>query len=170
MSNNNYYRWGDKEIIKVPVDDTVVVEIGDFICLIVAADVTDDATNLTLDYGCPPGYLVDVGDDTANREKTADQFLGIAMSASLNGKTDDLLVATAGVFELIQKSAAVISIGDGVEIYSDSDNCEAQTIVKGDTSAIAVCIEHKVSTTLTAVMCKLLPSKLLGHRQELHGT
>lgn len=170
MSNNNYYRWGDKEIIKVPVDDTTVVEIGDFICLITSNDNGED-NSLTEDYGCPATYVIDsVADATAARELGADQFLGVAMSASLNGQTDDLLVATAGVFELVQKLAAAISIGDGVEIYASATNCEDQTIVKGVLSAIAVCIEHKISTTLTAVMCKLLPSKLLGHRQELHGT
>lgn len=161
MGNNNYYRWGDQELILVPVDDTTLVEIGDFICLIVSADNSAD-NSLTVDYGCPPSYLVDDGDAAANREATADQFLGIAMSASLDGDTNDLLVATAGVFELIQKSAAAISIGDPVEIYASADNCEDQTIVTGSTSQIAVCIEHKTSTSLTAVMCKLLPSKLLG--------
>lgn len=168
MANKNYYRWGDQELIKVPVDDTTLVEIGDFICIIIAGDVSDDS-DLTLDYGCPPTYLVDAGTNTQNREATADQFLGIAMSASLNGQVDDLLVATAGVWELIQKAAAAISIGDGVEVYASATNCEDQTIVAGDTSAIAVCIEHKTSTSLTGVMCKLLPSKLLGQRQELHG-
>ena len=158
-----------KEHRKGPVDSTNFVELGDFICLIVTADNSAD-NSLTVDYGCPAPYLVDTGDAAANRESTADQFLGIAMSASLDGETDDLLVATAGVWELIQKAAATISIGDGVEIYASADNCEAQTIVAGNTSAIAVCIEHKTSTSLTGVMCKLLPSKLLGHRQELHGT
>lgn len=168
MSNKNYYRWGDQELILVPVDDTTVVEIGDFICLIVSADNSDDSS-LTEDYGCPPTYLVSAGSAAADRESAADQFLGIAMSASLNGQTDDILVATAGIFELEQQSAATISIGDGVEMYSDGSIVSDQEIVGGDTSAIAVCWEHKISASLTAVMCKLLPSKLLGQRQELRG-
>ncbi len=159
MSNKNYYRWGDQELIKVPVDDTTVVEIGDFICRIIQADVDADAT-LTINYGCPATYMVTGGNAAADREKAGDQLLGIAMSQSLNGQTDDLLVATAGVWELVQKTAAAIHIGDGVEVYSDGTNCEDQTIVEGTTSLIGYCVENKTSTTLTGVMVKLLPSLL----------
>lgn len=162
MSNKNYYRWGDQEIILVPVDSSVVVEVGDFICLAVTNDVNNDSDVDSVDYGIPPTYLYNNGSAANDRETAADQFLGIAVSASPDGKTDDLLVATAGVWELIQQAAAAISIGDAVEMYSDGTDVYDQRIVKGSTSQIAVCIEHKSSSSLTAVMCKLLPSKLLG--------
>lgn len=158
MANKNYYRWGDQELIKVPVNKTTVVEIGDFICLVTSNDNGEDST-LTVGYGCPATYVIDsVADAAAARELGADQLLGIAMSASLNGQEEDLLVATAGVFELVQKSALAVALGDPVEIYADATNCEDQTIVCGTAlSAIGRCVERKTSTTLTGVMVKLIP-------------
>lgn len=159
MANTNRYRWGDQELIVVPVDDTTVVEIGDFVCRVEAADVVADDT-LTVNYGCTPSYLVDAGTATQNRDATADKCLGIAMTQSLNGQTANLLVATAGVWELTQKTAAVIHIGDGVEVYASAVNCEDDTIVEGASDMIGVCVEHKTSAVLTGVMVKLLTSLL----------
>ena len=164
MANVHRYRRGDQAIVEVPVDDTTVVEIGDFICRVIQTDVDADS-DLTLDYGCPATQLVTAGNATTEREAGADQFVGIALSASLNGDTDDLLVATEGFFELDQKTAAAIGFGDPVEIYSDGTNCEDQTVVEGSTSPIATCVRHKTGTTLTRVLCKLLPSKLFGTPQ-----
>ena len=158
MSNHNYYRYGDQELITVPVDPETVVEIGDFICIAVANDTTDDA-NVTTGYGCPPTYLVDGGDAAANRELGADQFIGIAMSASLEDAEDDIIVATAGIFELEQKTAAAVVIGAPVEMYADATSCEDQTIVAGTTSPIGVCVENKAATG-TGVMVKILPQLL----------
>ena len=165
MSNVHRYRYGDQELISVSVDDTTVVEIGDFMVLVSAADEADDAT-LTENKCCPSDYMVDVGDAAANRALLATQFLGIAMSASLNGDTDDILIATKGFFELDQATAAAIAVGDGVEGYSDGTTAAAQTVVAGATSPIAVCVKNKTSTSLTRVLCRLIPSALmddLGH-------
>lgn len=164
MSNVHRYRRGDQGLIEMPVDPETVVEIGDFICRAVAADTADDA-NVATNYCCPPTYLVDSGDAAANREAAADQFVGIAVSASLEDEEDDVLIATEGIFELTQKTAAAIHVGDPVEIYASATNCEDQTVVEGSTSPIAVCVKHKTSDTLTGVLCKLLPSKLLGTPQ-----
>ena len=159
MSNKNYYRWGDQELIMVPVDDTTLVEIGDFICRVIQTDVDADAT-LTINYGCPATYMVTGASAAVDREKGADQFLGISMSASLDGDTDELIVATAGVWELVQFLAATIHVGDPVGIYSDGTNCADQTVVEDATSIIGICVENKTSTALTGVMTKIIPMLL----------
>lgn len=166
MANTHRYRYGDEEIIDVLIPTNVSVEVGDFICRATSADVVGNS-NLTENYGCPAKYLVDAGDAAANREAAADQFLGIAKDYHKSGDSDhtSIRVATAGFFELTQKTAAAIHIGDGVEIYASASAPESQTVVEGATSPIAVCVEHKTSTSLTAVLCKLLPSKLLGTPQ-----
>lgn len=165
MSNTHRFRYGEQDIIDVPVDEGIGVEIGDFICRAISADVVADA-NLTLNYGCPADDLRDAGDAAANREAAADQFLGIALDYKLASAAETTIrVATAGFFELTQQTAAAIHIGDGVEIYASADAPAAQQVVEGDTSPIAVCVEHKTSTVLTGVLCKLLPSKLLGTPQ-----
>lgn len=164
MANVHRFRYGDQALISVPVDDTTVVEMGDFIDRVIQTDVDADAT-LTINYGCTPAQLVTAGDAATEREAAADQLLGIAVSASLDGDTDDILVATEGFFELDQKVAAAIHVGDSVEIYSNGTNCEDQTVVEGTSSQVAVCVKHKSSITLTGVLCKLLPSLLLGTPQ-----
>lgn len=168
MSNKMRYRYGDMRSILVPVDSTTVVEIGDFMARVIQTDVDADAT-LTINYCCPVTYMVTSANAAADREKAADQFLGVAMSQSLNGQTDPVLIATEAEFELTQKVAAAIHVGDPVEVYSDGTNCEDQTIVEGTPSPIAVCVKHKTSTTLTGVLCRLIPSKLLLAIQELTG-
>jgi len=160
MANVHRYRYGDEEVISVPVDDTTLVEIGDFMARVVAADSADDAS-LTDDNCCPVSYLVDAGTDTQNRAAGQAQFLGIAISASLDGDTDDILIATKGFFELTQKAAAAIDVGDHLEIYASATNCEDQTVVEGATTPIATCVKDKTSATTTGVLCKLLPSLLL---------
>ena len=160
MSNKHRYRRGDQEIIEVPVDDTTLVEIGDFMCRVVAADSADDAT-LTDDNCCPVTYLVDAGSAAQNRAAAQAEFLGVALTQSLEDQTDDILIATKGFFELTQKAAAAIDVGDHVEIYSSDVNCEDQTVVEGATTPIAACVKDKPSTTLTGVLCKLLPSLLM---------
>jgi hypothetical protein len=159
MANVNRYRWGDQEIICVPVDSTTIIEIGDFVCRVIQVDVDADST-LTINYGCPASDLVTGAAAATDREKGADQFLGIAMSATRDGDTDLLIVGTAGVWELQQKTAAAIHIGDNVGIYSDGTNCEDKTVVEDDTSYIGKCVENKSSTSLTGVMVKLMPSLL----------
>ena len=68
------------------------------------------------------------------------------MSASAEDAEDDIIVATAGIFELEQKTAAAVVIGAPVEMYSDGTSCEDQTIVAGTTSPIGVCVENKGAT------------------------
>ena len=155
MANVNRIMNG-KEWVTIDVDDTTVVEIGDFICVVVAADSADDAT-LTDEYGCPPPYLVDAGDEAANREAAADQLIGISTEASANGDDDPILVCIAGQVKLEQKSAAAIHIRDPIEIYASAVNCEAQTVVEGSTSPVATCVKTK-SSTGTTVFARLIPS------------
>jgi len=155
MSNTNRVRYGYQMIIPMPVESATVIEIGDFV-------------GISNNYLISVKDLDDAGDAAANREACADIFAGIALSASADGETDDVLVQTDGVVMLNQKTAAEIHIGDPVEIYASADHCENQTIVEGSTSPIAVCVKtHDDSTTET--LCKLVASKIFGIRQELSG-
>lgn len=161
MSNVNRYRYGDQNLISAPVDKTTVVEIGDFMARAIAGDHSGDST-ITTNYCCPVTYLTNGVTATEVRERCAQQFLGIAVSASKNGDEDPVLIATEGFFELTQKAAAAIHVGDGLEIYASATNCEDQTVVEGANSPVAVCVKHKAGAVLTGVLCKLLPSKLIG--------
>jgi len=147
MANVFRHRYFDPEPAMVPVESSTVIEIGD--CIVLSGD-----------YAIPASSLADAGDAAANREAGADVFVGIAMSASPDGETDDLRVGTAGVWELEQKSAAAIHFGDPVGIYASDTACEDQTCVEDATSPIGVCWRTKTSTTAKNVLVKILPSAL----------
>lgn len=157
MSNKERVLYNDHMVTHIMIDDTTVVEKGDFICRAIAADVSADST-LTLGYGAPPTYLVDFGDAAANRAGVCAQLIGIALEA--HGVTDnDTMIAVGynGTFILDQKTAAAIHIGDNIEPYGSDTAGEDQTIVEGDTSVIGTCIETKTSTSDTEVKVFLQP-------------
>lgn len=157
MANKNRILHNDHKVAMVEVDDATVVEMGDFICIVLAGDVADDAT-LTLHYGCPPTYLVDAGDAAANRVVVAAQLIGIALAPSASGETALIPVGYNGTFILDQKTAAAIYVAENIEPYADATSGEDQTIVEGDTSIIAKCIKSKTSTSLTEVEVLLQPA------------
>jgi predicted RecA/RadA family phage recombinase len=151
MSNVNRIRWGCGAPIPAPVESATVIEIGDFICV-------------ASDYAVPASGIADAGDAAANMEAVADAFAGIAISASADGDTDDVLIVQEGIFMLNQKAAAAIGFGDPVAIYADATAAEDQTVVEDATSPIATCIKTHDNTT-TETLCKLLPSKIFGTPQ-----
>ena len=157
MSDKNRVLHNDHMVTMIDIDDTTVVEKGDFIVRAVAGDVSDDAT-LTLGFGCPADYMVDAGDAAANRATFVAQLIGIALEPKPATDNDKkIAVGYNGTFVLDQKTAAAIHIGDNIEGYSDGTYNEAQTIVEGDTSVIGTCIETKTSTSLTEVKVFLQP-------------
>jgi len=161
MSNVNRYRYGDQELIEAPVDETMVIEIGDFVVRATAADATEDGDNVTEDNAIPASAMADSGSVDIAEAAGCAQFLGVAMSQSLSGKTDPILIATKGFFELTEKTKSAVAVGDPVEIYASGKNCEDQTVVAGTaTSMIAVCVKAKTDA-LAGVLCKLVPSILL---------
>ena len=83
MANVMRHRTGAKNPILVDVASATVVEVGDLICL-------------TSNYATTPSQL---GSLAASLGDIAETFLGVAMSASANGETTPVRVATTGVFE-----------------------------------------------------------------------
>ena len=81
------WRYGDTNPVVAAVDSATVIEIGDLVWLD-----TDDAK--------PASAQADQGSETANQDKFADKFLGVAMQRSRSGDTSPIRVATTGVFEL----------------------------------------------------------------------
>ena len=87
MSDKMRWRYGDTNPVVAAVDSATVIEIGDLVWLD-----TDDAK--------PASAQADQGSETANQEKFADGFLGVAMQRSRSGESSPIRVATTGVFEL----------------------------------------------------------------------
>jgi hypothetical protein len=92
MADINRHRYGDQQIVKLPVLTAEVIEIGDLVGQVsgnaVAASSEAWNTNLAT---------------TQNDFKGT--FVGIAIDKSDSGETADIAVATAGVFEMNAASA-----------------------------------------------------------------
>lgn len=148
--NRERYVSGPRSLVSVPIESATVVYKGDFICLDGGYAVVADDLN-------------DAGDAAANRENGADNFLGIAETASASGETDDLVVDVSceAIFQLELQAAASLSFGAALEIYSDGGAPSAYQTVAGTTSKIAVTAE--AITSGTDIKCKLLPQVRL-HR------
>lgn len=162
--DKNRILHNDHRICMIDIDDSVVVEKGDFIFTILAGDVSDDASNLTLEYGCPASYLLDGGDAAANRVVLAAQLIGVALEPSPDGVEGKIAVGYNGSFVLDQKTGATIQLGDKIEIYSADPNHadDEQTIIEGSTSIVGTCIKTKTTTTAVTEVEVLLQPALMN--------
>ncbi len=86
MADVMRWRYGETNPITVAVDSATVIEIGDLCYLD-----TDDAK--------PASSLADAGTKADNQGALHDAFLGVAMQRSRSGDTDNIRIATTGVFE-----------------------------------------------------------------------
>jgi len=85
MANTMRWRYGETNPVVLPVASATVIEIGDLVYL----DTTAKPAS-SLSYGASLA---------ATQEAFHDKFAGVAMQASRNGDTQDIRVATTGVFE-----------------------------------------------------------------------
>ena len=86
MSDKMRWRYGDTNPVVSAVGSATVIEIGDL--------VWQDS-----DEAKPASAQADQGSEIANKEKFAENFLGVAMQRSRNGDTTPIRMATTGVFE-----------------------------------------------------------------------
>ena len=86
MTDKMRWRYGDTNPVVAAVDSSTVIEIGDL--------VWQDANDAK-----PASIQTDQGSETANQERLAIKFLGVAMQRSRSGDAAPIRVATTGVFE-----------------------------------------------------------------------
>lgn len=151
MSNTNRVRYGEQRVIPFPVETATVIEIGDFVII-------------QSNYLVPVDDLSDAGTADQNEQAAEAVFVGLALSATWSGLTDDVIVQTAGVVMLNQYTAAEIHVGDAIIFYAadTSTACANQTMQEatGHNDTIAVCVQYHDSNT-TETLCLLFPTVLL---------
>jgi hypothetical protein len=108
VSDKMRWRYGDTNPVIAAVESATVIEIGDLLY-------QDD------DSAKPAALLANQGSQSANQEKLADLFLGVAMQRSRAGDTEPIRVATTGVFEFDCASAA-FCLGDLVGADKNAAN------------------------------------------------
>lgn len=148
-------RVSDGKTLNLNVLSATVIEKGDFVGL--------SALNETV---IPVSDISDAGDAAANREAAADVLIGIALTASAAGETEQVVVGVSleDVYELTLESAGALSFGDTVEIFADTNTAYDQLVVAGSTSAVAMCIEDKVAAG-TNFRARLTQQAILNFEQ-----
>jgi len=136
MANTFRYRRGETRPVFVAVDPATVIEIGDLLWLD-----TDDAK--------PASSQADCGSEVANLGAFHGNFLGVAEQQSRDGDTQEIRVATIGVFEMDCPSATY-EVGDLIVACenADGDGLLDQTVQGG---AIAYAIGRVVNAEAIAV-------------------
>ena len=120
MANTMRWRYGETNPVVLPVASATVIEIGDLVYLDTTAK---PAAALT--YGASLA---------ATQEAFHDKFAGVAMQQSRAGDTQDIRVATSGVFEF---GCASATFEVGARIGAD-DNAGATALLNQQVIAVNV--------------------------------
>lgn len=140
MANVMRLRYADADHVMCPVDSDTVIEIGDFVYLD-----TDDAK--------PASSQADNGTESLNQAAIRLVFLGVAMQQSRSGDTDDIRIATRGVFEYPCPSGT-FELGAliGIDEASGGTALEDQQVASVATANLAIArVAKRQGTAATTV-------------------
>lgn len=142
MANTHSYRFGQTEIVGIPVDSGTVISIGDMVYLASGKALPAASTTWNTNLATTQADFANV-------------FLGISQSQSANGDTDDIDVdiSPMSVYEF---SVASDTYTMGVPLGADKDTGNAilsQTLEDAvAASSVATCYKPAaVATTLLKV-------------------
>jgi hypothetical protein len=121
MANTMRWRYGETNPVVLPVASATVIEIGDLVFF--DSGSVKPANGLT--YG---------GSLAATQESFHDKFAGVAMQQSRSGDTQDIRVATSGVFEFACASAT-FEVGARIGV---DDNAGGTALVNQQVIAVAL--------------------------------
>ena len=112
MANTMRWRYGETNPVVLPVASSTVIEIGDLVYF-----EHDDQAGRRRHLG---------GQLAATQESFHDKFAGVAMQASRNGDTQEIRVATTGVFEF-GCASATFEVGTRIGV---DDNAGGTALVE----------------------------------------
>jgi hypothetical protein len=148
------WKYGDTKPSMFAVDSATVIEIG-------------DAVYLNTDDVLPASDLAWTGLN-ASQEALVDVFAGIAMQRSRAGDTDNIRVATAGVFEMLMASATA-EVGDlfGADDNSTPDGLLTQQVIAVTDAARAygVC-SVRLASAATSILIEITSTIMRGGIQK----
>lgn len=135
MSSTMRWRYGDTSPIVMPVDSATVIEIGDLLYR---------GTGSTF-QAIPPSEIFAYENTLEYRKDFAELFAGVAMQQSRAGDTQDIRVATSGVFEF-ECEPATFEVGDWIAVAFDPDTgmlCNQRVVaVTEESLAIGRCVKR----------------------------
>jgi hypothetical protein len=144
MTNVMRYRYGEDNPRLFAVDSSTVIEIGDLLWLD-----TDDVK--------PASDLTWNTDLATTQADFAAKFAGIAMQASAEGETDEVRVATTGIFEFAC-DAATFEVGDKINCAKQTGNAlENQKVAAVSSNPIGKVAKREPSNS-TSVLVEIRAS------------
>lgn len=136
MSNNFTYRLPaeDAFVLKLPVDSTTVIEVGD-LCY---WD-TDDVKNAAA--------ISDQGTEAQNKAYFSARFIGVSLDSHASGDTNDVRIARVGQFEYSLDTATGQAYAEftEIEVGADTTDCDDQIVEIGSTSPIGRLVKRAAS-------------------------
>ncbi|MEE8427061.1 MAG: hypothetical protein V3S15_07220 [Woeseiaceae bacterium] len=149
MANIMRWRYGETNLVTLPVDVETDIEIGDLVLLEGGGKGSH----------AEPVSSVRVGMELAGAQKVVvDSFVGVAMQRSRAGDTQAIRIATSGVFEFDCYDTR-FELGDRVgPEFSDTEHLEDQSVVKVDYKSPGLSIGRvakRVATADTKVLVEI---------------
>ena len=150
MSDKMRWRYGDVNPVVAAVDSATVIEIGDLVW-----QDTNDAK--------PAGDFSWSSSIGGTQDGFANKFLGVAVQRSKAGETNQIRVATSGVFEFACASTT-FELGDIVGPAKASGNTlEPQKVVSVADLAFSIGkVSMRVATTNTTVLVAIQSNVMAG--------
>jgi len=138
MANVMRYRFGEENPRLFAVDSSTVIEIGDLLWLD-----TDDVK--------PASDLTWNTDLATTQTDFAAKFAGVAMQASADGETDEIRVATTGVFEF-NCDAATFEVGNKINCAKQTGNVlENQKVVEVTNNPIGKVAKREPANSISVL-------------------
>jgi hypothetical protein len=148
---------GEQDPVAAPVDSAVVIEHGDLCYLN-----TDDVRPAGYDANADGTGELWATSENVTQLAFKEVFLGVALQASRSGDTDEIQVATEGIF-LFDCASATFEIGDYVcPAKTSGNNLENQKVKKTLEHEIAIGRVWKRGTSVTKVWVRILSTVMHG--------
>lgn len=152
IENNNRWREGDPQPVRIGVASATVINVGDIVC----------RNPSVLTQAIPASALADTGTLLGNQQQLKKYFLGHASQRSIAGETDGIRVNTTGVHEY-DCASATFNVGDligGAEVAT-GDALEDQKVVAVTADTAAIGRVEKLETTATTSVYVRIESTIM---------
>jgi len=151
MAGENRYLRGDIRELYAPVHGSTVIEKGDFVVICKQAT---SVTHSTVQLATADHYAYPISLCTGTTHtRFAQQFAGVAMKGSRSGVTENIPIATAGIFRYPAKTAVAVYPGYAVnattsaaEVFYDQ-KVNYKTDAGSSDLTIGFCMEYDTTGT-----------------------
>jgi len=154
MANTQRHLRGDTNEVQIDIHGHTVVEQGDMMFI------NNVVGNIAAPHGGTADYYGFPADETTGSSVAFDSFIGVAMTGSESGTTEEIAVATSGIFRFANASAVASKVGYTVSgatsgtagtLLNQSCQCSPKATTYVD-ARIGYCVDDVGGTSTIDVM------------------